>query len=106
MFSQAPIVVAARGTGLFNMASSFSASVLISVILFCKLWDFIIHFTLNQNKLKNKIKYKGHEKKMVEVPQKALYTKVAKANARGNAQANIMIIPNCKASSKQSAGES
>lgn len=43
---------------------------------------------------------------MVEVPQKALYTKVAKANARGNAQANIMIIPNCKASSKQSAGES
>ena len=46
------------------------------------------------------------KKHMVEVPQKALYTKVAKANARGNAQANIMIIPNCKASSKQSAGES
>ena len=62
MFSQAPIVVAARGTGLFNMASSFNASVLISVMLFCKLWNFIIHFTLNQNKLKNKIKYKGKEK--------------------------------------------
>jgi hypothetical protein len=42
---------------------------------------------------------------MVEVPQKALYTKAAKANARGNAQANIMIIPNCKASSKQSASD-
>lgn len=35
---------------------------------------------------------------------KALYTKAEKVNARGNAQANIMIIPNCNANSKKSAG--
>lgn len=31
------------------------------------------------------------------------FTNAANAKARGNAQANIIIIPNCKASSKQSA---
>lgn len=41
---------------------------------------------------------------MVEIPRKALYTTAEKANARGNAQANIMIIPNCNANSKKSAG--
>lgn len=52
MFSQAPIVVAARGTGLLNMVSSFNASVLISVMLFCIVWNLITHFTKNQNQLK------------------------------------------------------
>lgn len=36
MLSQAPIVASGRGMGLLNMASNFSASVLISVILFYK----------------------------------------------------------------------
>ena len=104
MFSQAPIIVVARGTGLFNMASNFSASVLISVMLFCKLWNFIM--IIPNCKASSKQNIREKKKHMVEVPQKALYTKVAKANVRGNAQANIMIIPNYKASSKQSTGES
>lgn len=32
-----------------------------------------------------------------------LFTNVAKVNARGNAQANIIIIPNCNANSRKSA---
>jgi hypothetical protein len=35
MFNHAPIVAAARGTGLFNMTNNFNASALISVTLFC-----------------------------------------------------------------------
>lgn len=35
MFNHAPIVAAARGTGLFNMTNNFNASALISVALFC-----------------------------------------------------------------------
>lgn len=34
---------------------------------------------------------------------KSIYTTAAKANAGGNAQANIKIIPNCNANSKKSA---
>lgn len=50
MFSQAPIVAAARGTGLLNMVSSFTASVLISVMLFWKIVEFqhVHHLIKNQ----------------------------------------------------------
>lgn len=94
MFSQAPIVAAARGTGLLNMVSSFNASVLISVMLFCIAWNLITPKQLKKGK------NGGSTTKSI------LYTKAAKANVRGNAQANIMIIPNCNANSKKSAGES
>jgi hypothetical protein len=63
MFSQAPILVAARGMGRLNMVSSFNASVLISVMLFCTAWNFFV--TLLRIKKKSK-----KEKKRVEIPRK------------------------------------
>jgi hypothetical protein len=59
--------------------------------------ELLCYFTKNQKEIK-KGKKKGRN------TTKRLYTTAEKANARGNAQANIMIIPNCNANSKKSAG--
>lgn len=48
MFNQAPIVAAARGTGLLNIVRSFNASVLISVMLFWKECNIIIHLLITE----------------------------------------------------------
>lgn len=97
MFSQAPIVAAARGCGLLNIVSSFNASVRISVILFCNERTTNVH-------LLNKKKKKKIHIILQNVSVKSLHTKIAKAKARGNALANIIIMPNCNANSKRSAG--
>lgn len=47
---------------------------------------------------------KNEDKSLItEKVRKSIYTTAAKANAGGNAQANIIIIPNCNANSKKSA---
>lgn len=94
MFNQAPIVAAARGRGLRSVTNSFKAFVLISIILLC------IRTYIHVLKEKNpKAKYEIEKVVLENVD----VTTAESAKARGKAQANIMIIPNCKASSSESA---
>lgn len=75
------------------MARSFSASVLISAMLF---WKTKHMFFTKKEKMVDTLVYKKKLKS---------FTNAAKVNERGNAQANIMINPNCNANSRNSANK-
>ena len=57
-----------------------------------------------QNELKSIYSNSEGKQKQVQKREidKSIYTTAAKANAGGNAQENIKIIPNCNANSKKS----